>query len=79
MGKFTIILSIINDKNENLFDTHLIDNHVDLKVKPLKYVKVKDKKLWDLMYGTNFILPFLYERYHPYLRLVDALSKKKIP
>jgi len=64
IGKFTVVPSIVNDRNKNFFNMNLLNNHVDFKEKPIEFVKDEDMKLWDLMYETNFILPFLFERCH---------------
>lgn len=76
MGKLKALQSILNDRNKNLSDTKLLNDHIDLKIKPLEDVNIKDKQVWDLIYEIDFIISFLCESYHTYPELVDALRRK---
>lgn len=51
----------------------MLENHVELKVKPFEAKIANDSSLWDL-YKIEFTVHFLWERCHPYPELDEALT-----
>lgn len=50
----------MHDRNENLFDTNMLEANVNLKVKILATSTTKDSYLWNLLYNINSIIPILW-------------------
>jgi len=48
--------------------------HIDFKTKPSEASNAKVNSLWKLLCKMDFIVPFMWERCHPYSKLVKALS-----
>lgn len=50
----------MHDRNENFFDTNMLEANVDLKFKSLIANIVEDSSLWDILCSIDFIVPFLW-------------------